>query len=64
MAGGVGIDGAEEEDEEAIGAGVGVAVWDVAVAPFCPDDQGEEAHPAAARPAANTNQSNNVDRSM
>jgi hypothetical protein len=59
VAGGVNCVVGEEGGDNAA-----VVVWDVPVAPFCLDDQGEEEHPATTRPAANMNQDKSGDRSM
>jgi len=64
VAGTVGVDGEAGEAGEGDADDAAVEVWDVPVAPPCPDDQGEEAHPATTRPAANVNQNPNDDRSM
>jgi hypothetical protein len=63
VAGGVGVDGVVGEE----GAGsvdAAAEAWDVPAAPFCFVDQGEDEHPATARPAANVHQNTNGDRSM
>jgi hypothetical protein len=63
-ASGGGVVGVVGEEREGCVVGVVEVVCGVAVTPFCFDDQGDEEHPATARPAANVNQNVSGDRTM
>jgi hypothetical protein len=63
-ASGGGVVGAVEAAREGGGVDVAAEVCGVAVTPLCFDDQGDEEHPATAKPAASVNQNVSGDRSM